>query len=77
MSQHKDQILIFEAKDESLFGFPMQIHATNQKIGRIKWQNGWISVIDSYLTLSHLSILKDDGNPKQSMDEGKLKEKTR
>ena len=52
--------MIFEDKDNSLFGFPMQLHATNQKMGRFKSQNGWILAIDSYLTLSHQILLKED-----------------
>ena len=49
---------------KNLFEFPMQLHATNQKIGRVKQQNGWISAIDSYLTLSHQSLYKEDDAPK-------------
>ena len=47
----------------NLFEFPMQLHAANQKIGRVKWQNGWILAIDSYLTLSHQSLYKEDEAP--------------
>ena len=60
LGQLKDRFQYLGDKDESLFEFPMQLHVTNQKIGRIKWQNGWISVVDSYLTLSHQSLLKED-----------------
>ncbi len=42
----------------------MYLHAANQKIGRIKWQKEWISAVDSYLTLSHQSLYKEDEGPK-------------
>jgi len=38
----------------------MQLHATDQKMGRFKKKYGWILVVASYLTLSHLSFLKED-----------------
>ena len=47
----------------------MQLHATNQKIGGVKWKNGWISVVDSYLTLSHQSLYKEDDAPRLHMIE--------
>ena len=47
----------------NLFEFPMQLHVANQKIGRVKWKNRWILVVDSYLTLSHQGLYKKDEAP--------------
>ena len=55
-----DELQYFGDKEKSQDGLPMQLDATNQKMGRIKWQNGWISVVNSYLILSHESLLKKD-----------------
>ena len=60
LSWLKDEVRYFGDKKKYKVGFPMKLHVTNQKMGRIKRKNGWISAIDSYLTVSHLSLLKED-----------------
>ena len=60
MSWPKIEFWYFGDKDKSLVGFPMQLHVSNYKIGRIKQKNGWILAVDLYLTLSHQILLKED-----------------
>ena len=43
----------------NLFDFLCNQHTTNQKSGKVKQQKGWISAIDSYLTLGHKDLYKE------------------
>ena len=43
---------------------PYAVHVTNQIEGCSKWKYGSTLAIDSYLTLAHLCLLKEE-NPKE------------
>lgn len=62
----------FGDKDESICLIPRQLHVANQLKGRSKKASGWISFIDSYLTLSLDILIKEDGTLKSYECKGEV-----